>query len=164
MKIVVFSDAHGHRDMVDRVLAFNPNPDYIICLGDSEMEHDYFLSRRIIHVKGNYSRDPGFSYEQVLEVGVVTLFITHGHKYKVHHSLEYLIEHALNKSYDIVLYGHTHVLHTQKVDSTIFINPGSLSNPRSVYPPSYCILELNGGDCYVTFKNAMTNETIEVEQ
>lgn len=164
MKLVVFSDAHGYREIVDRVLEFNPDADYVICLGDSEMDQEYFLSRDIIHVKGNYPRDPGFVYEHVLKVGPLSIFITHGHKYKVHRSLDKLIKHAVTQSYDITFYGHTHIVDILRLGTSTFINPGSLSNPRSVYPVSYCVVDVEDKDYTVTFKNAMTNETIEVER
>jgi putative phosphoesterase len=162
MKLVVFSDAHGRKELVDRVLDFNPDADAVINLGDSEMEQKYFTKRNIIHVKGNYPLDPGQTYNQVCTFGSLKVFITHGHKYKVHYSLDLLIEHAELYGYNIVLYGHTHILFHKMIGDVRAINPGSLSNPRSMYPPSYCIINIDNEDVTVIFKEAYTNETIEV--
>lgn len=162
MKAIVFSDVHGRKEIVERIIEFNPDADYIISLGDSELEQDYFLNRDIVHVKGNYPRDPGFVYETDLDIEDLTLFITHGHKFKVHRSLEKLIKHGVANGYDIVLFGHTHIIEKQKFGSTWIINPGSCSSPRNHFPPSYCILEIQGKDVQFTFKEVLTNRTLEV--
>lgn len=164
MKLVVFSDAHGYRELVDKVLDYNPDADYVISLGDSEMEQEYFLQKDIIHVKGNYPRDPGFVYERDLMVGSLKILITHGHKYKVHRTLDKLMKHAISNEYSIALFGHTHVLYQQTIGKSTIINPGSLSNPRSSYPPSYCIITTDENTFTVVFKDAWTNETLEVTQ
>jgi putative phosphoesterase len=162
MKVVVFSDVHGYREWVDRILENNPDADYILSLGDFELEHEYLLSRDIVHVKGNSSHDPGFSYETVLRIEDVTIFLTHGHQYKVHRTLDKLIKHGVEHKYDLLLYGHTHVLHKQRTSGLWIANPGSIFNPRGQYPPSYLILEINGNQIEFTFKDVMTNRTLEV--
>jgi len=161
MKVVVFSDVHGKREIADRILAFNPDADYVISLGDSELDNDYFFDHDIVFVKGNYPRDPGFTFETDLQIGDLKFFLTHGHKFKVHRSLDNLIKHAIEEKYDVVLYGHTHMLDHQKYANTWFINPGSANNPRNSYPPSYLILNITGKKVQLTYKEALTNRTIE---
>lgn len=162
MKLVVFSDAHGRQMVVDRILDFNPDADYFISLGDSELPQEYFMDHDIVYVKGNYPRDPGFVYETELEVAGKRIYITHGHKFKVHRTLDKLIKFGISNNYDIVLFGHSHILHLQKLVTTWFINPGSCSSSRNQFPPSYCIIEIDANGVVTTFKEAMTNSTIEV--
>ena len=68
MKIVVFSDAHGNKKAIERILDFNPDATHIISLGDSELRHNYLLDLNIIAVKGNYPLDGGIGYESILEI------------------------------------------------------------------------------------------------
>jgi len=44
---------------------------------------------------------------------------------------------------DIVIFGHTHRAVFEKIDDTLFINPGSASQPRGGYPASIIKLTLN---------------------
>jgi len=162
MKVVVFSDIHGKQELADRIIEFNPDADYTISLGDSELSSDYFLNHDVIFVKGNYPRDPGFAYDTEIKVDDLKVFITHGHKYKVHRGLDKLIKHGILGGFDILLYGHTHKLAKDKYGAMWIINPGSASSPRDHYPPSYCILQINGKDVEITYKEVLTNRTIEV--
>jgi len=162
MRVVVFSDVHGKKELADRILEFNPDADYTISLGDSELTSDYFLNHDIIFVKGNYPRDAGFTYETELVVGELNIFITHGHKHKVHRTLDKLIKLGVSEGYDIILYGHTHMLSKVKYGQVLLINPGSVSSPRNNFPPSYCILDIHEKKVQVTFKEVLTNRTIEV--
>jgi hypothetical protein len=41
---------------------------------------------------------------------------------------------------DLLLHGHTHVPRNEKVGSTVFLNPGCVSQPNRGAPPSYAIL------------------------
>lgn len=161
MKIVAFSDAHGSKIIVERIMSFNPDADYIISLGDSELPLDLLMDLDILPIKGNYPRDAGFAYETELEVGKRKLFLTHGHKYGVHKSLKKLLHYGMQNDIDIILYGHTHIARADKVNNLYLFNPGSIKNPRSKIKPSYLILNITDDTIEYTFKEAETNITIE---
>lgn len=161
MKIVVFSDAHGNKTIVERIISFNPDADYIVSLGDSELSINFLMDLDIIAIKGNYPRDGGFVFESILKIEDKELFLTHGHKFGVHKSLKKLLHHAMKIECDIVLYGHTHVARVDKVNDLLLINPGSIKSPRSRMVPSYLILNINEGSVEYIFKEAETNITIE---
>ena len=161
MKVVVFSDAHGNRVIVERIISFNPDVDFFVSLGDSELPLNFLMDLDIISIKGNYPRDAGFTYESILEVGNKKLLLVHGHKFKVQKSLMKLLRHAIDLDVDIALYGHTHVAKVDKVDKLLLFNPGSIKNPRSKVVPSYLILEITDESVEYTFKEAETNITIE---
>ena len=161
MKVVVFSDAHGRKIIVERILSFNPDADYVISLGDSELPLDFLMDLNIIAIKGNYPRDAGFAYESSLEIEGKKLFLTHGHKFGVHKTLLKLIKHTLILGSNIVLYGHTHIARVDKVNDMLVINPGSIKSSRSEKSPSYVILEITEDSVDYTFKEAETNITIE---
>ena len=162
MKLVVFSDAHGYKEIVERIVNFNSDADYFISLGDSELEQDFLLSNDIIMIKGNYPRDPGFVYEREMEVEGLNFFLIHGHKYGVQRSLKKLIKHTINNNYDVVLYGHTHIADVMKVGKALILNPGSCARPRNDVAPSYLVIEIIEGVLTYNYKESFTNSTIEV--
>lgn len=162
MKLVVFSDAHGCRIIIERIISFNPDADFLISLGDSELPINYLMDLDIIAIKGNYPRDGGFVFESVLKVGNKSVFLTHGHKFGVHRSLMTLLNHALKIECDIVLYGHTHIAKVDKVNDLLLINPGSIKSPRNKEVPSYLILNITDEKTEYTFKEAETNITIDI--
>ena len=161
MKVVVFSDAHGNKTIVERIISFNPDADYLVSLGDSELPINFLMDLDIIAIKGNYPRDGGFVFESTLKVGNKELFLTNGHKYGVHKSLKKLLHHAFQIECDIVLYGHTHIARVDKVNNLLLINPGSIKNPRSKIVSSYLILNITKESVEYIFKEAETNITIE---
>ena len=161
MKIVAFSDAHGEKGLINRIMNYNPDADYVISLGDSEVDYAFLQELDIVAIKGNYPRDPGFAYEGVLEVEGKKIYLTHGHKYGVHRKLTKLSSHALKNEYDLVLYGHTHIAKIDHIGSCILANPGSVKSPRNSIPPSYMIITIENGTFHFTFKESYTNELIK---
>lgn len=162
MKLVVFSDVHGDESVVNRILDWNKGADYFLSLGDTELEQNYLMHNDIVMIKGNYRHDPGFVFERVLEIEGYNIFMTHGHKYNVGRSLDKLVKKALAERYDLVLFGHTHILETRKVGSVQFLNPGSCARPRNTLPPTYMILELTDKELTWEIKDSINNSTIEV--
>ncbi|AIO19343.1 hypothetical protein KQ51_01467 [Candidatus Izimaplasma bacterium HR1] len=162
MKVVVFSDAHGDKLAVDRIIDWNSDTDYFLSMGDTELPLDYLVSHDVVMIKGNSRHDAGFMNERMLEIDGVKLFMTHGHKYNVHRSLDKLAKLAYEKNYDVVLFGHTHILEIEKVGKVQFLNPGSCAKPRNALPPTYMILDITEGELTWTIKDSIDNSTIEV--
>jgi len=162
MKLVVFSDVHGDQQVVERMLQWNEDADYFLSLGDTELNQEYLLHNDIVMIKGNYRGDPGFVYERELTVEGVKIFMTHGHKYSVQRSLNKLAKLAYAEGYDLVLFGHTHILEIEKVGKVQFLNPGSCARPRNMLPPTYAFLHITEGELTWTIKDSIDNSTIEV--
>ncbi len=162
MKLVVFSDAHGAQDIVQFILDVNTDADYFISLGDHELSQDYLLSNDIIPIKGNAARDAGFVFERELEVEGMKLLLTHGHKFAIHRGLNKIGKYAIQKGYDVVLFGHTHIVEVKKIGKLLFLNPGSCASPRNTLPPTYMILDIDKEEITYTIKESFTNRTIEV--
>ncbi len=161
MKVIVFSDAHGSRVLVERIISFNPDADYFISLGDSELSLDFLLDLDIIPIKGNYPRDAGLAYDKILKIEGRKIYLTHGHKYGVQKSLMKLLKYVLGQDFDLVLYGHTHIARVDNINGMLIMNPGSIKSPRSKTAPSYLILNITKDEITYTFKEAETNITIE---
>lgn len=71
------------------------------------------------------------------------VFATHGHRYRVNSTLDYLEQAALEEGCDIALYGHTHASQCAYENGIYVMNPGSASCPRDGNPPSYGILDVS---------------------
>jgi len=162
MKLVVFSDVHGEEGIISHILDANKDADYVLSLGDTEVSQDFLVHNDIVMIKGNSRHDPGFVSERELVIEGIRIFMIHGHKHGVNHGLEKLAKFAINEEYDVVLYGHTHIADHQKIGGIQFLNPGSCARPRNTLPPTYMILEIEKQEIKWTFKDTLTNSTIEV--
>lgn len=162
MKVIIFSDAHGNKEVIKRVIEFNPDADYVISLGDSELPHSFLLDLDIVAIKGNYPRDGGFVFESILEVEGKRLFLTHGHKFGVSKNMRKLLAKGMETEVDIVLYGHTHIPKFDNVAGVFYMNPGSIYSPRSETPASYLILNIEKDkDVTYMYRESATNLLIE---
>lgn len=164
MKLVVFSDVHGNKFLLERIIEFNPDADAFLSLGDSELSQDYLQDLDIIGVKGNYPRDPGIGYEHTMVLKGKKFFLTHGHKYGVHRSMKKLAKKAIQDDIDVVLYGHTHIAQALYCDQILLLNPGSVNRSRNVENPSYCIMHIsNDGKITYEFRESETNMEIDIK-
>ena len=130
-KIVVISDSHGNKNLIDRI--FNEVKfDYLIHLGDGiEDLGTYIYDERVKVVRGNCDFFSNEKYESFLFIENVLIFFTHGHEYGVKHTLNQLYKRIMGINTSLVLYGHTHLPKTDIINNITFHNPGSLSTSRS---------------------------------
>lgn len=164
MKIVIFSDVHGNKEVVERIFSFNPDADYFFSLGDSELPKDYLESKQIIFIKGNYPFDPGIAYDYQMKLLDTSIFLTHGHKYSVRRDVGKLLYKAKELEANLVLYGHTHIANIEFYDGIYIVNPGSANRSRNHIDSSYLVLTIDKNNKLTfDFKNANTNENIELD-
>lgn len=183
MKILVASDIHGSSYFTKKLVKIieKQNFDKIILLGDiyyhgprnkfpkgynpmkvAELLNQF--SSKIRCVKGNCDSEVDqmiskFEFEFSIEMTFAhkKFLFTHGHRLNME---------ALPKGYSFIFGGHTHVSGIQKIGTTFYVNPGSLSLPKSNTKNSYVVLdetsvslfELNGN--LIDRKNFATKETI----
>ena len=165
MKILVFSDSHGHYERLLRAVREhlqNGGIDRIFFLGDGLRDiiklSDEFPRIPITYVHGNC--DDAFTtreerenaiYEEVVTAGGVTFLLMHGHKYDVKYSTDDAAFRAYEVGADVVLFGHTH----RADDSTIdfgkkkirLINPGAVAS----FERSYALLNVVCGEVVCGF-------------
>jgi uncharacterized protein len=144
MKIVIMSDTHSDRDIIGKVTSYYPEADYYIHCGDSELAANDVALQNVHKVGGNCDHDAAYEDDVLLAVGEKNLYITHGHLYNVKSSLMTLAYRAEEVGADIVCFGHSHVLGVEKLNSTLFINPGSLKLPRGRKEKTFVVLEMIG--------------------
>ena len=71
--------------------------------------------------------------------------MTHGHAYNVKTGLEYLNEQAEDVNADLIIYGHSHVGLKKTIGNRLFVNPGSVSEPRDDLFPSFMTATIENG-------------------
>lgn len=141
MKILVMSDTHGDGEVIQRVRNAHRDVDAVFHCGDSELSPDHEVLEGILVVQGNCDWDGAFSDEKVVELFDVKVFVTHGHLYNVKSTLMPLKYKAEEVEANVVLFGHSHLLGAEMEQGVLFLNPGSLKQPRGRAEKSYAILQ-----------------------
>lgn len=145
MRILIVSDTHRHNDSYFRVLEKEGQMDMVIHCGDAEGS-EYLLQEAAgcpLHiVMGNNDFFSDLPREIEIEIENKRVLITHGHYYCVSNGYELLMDEALSRDFDIVMYGHTHRPVIDQSHGIVVLNPGSLTYPRQEgRRPSYIIME-----------------------
>ena len=83
-------------------------------------------------VRGNCDYDSGYPERLVVKLGDVIIAQTHGHLYGINYGWQRLDYWAQEVDADICLYGHLHVPDAEVRGKTLFLNPGSVSQPRGL--------------------------------
>ena len=140
----VFSDSHGYRNNMLTVLK-QKQPDELIFLGDGELDllliRKEFPDLKIHNVRGNCDLNSSAKESITIQCGRKKIFASHGHTFGVKNSLDQLILKAFNSEADVILYGHTHIPHTEYAMAMDIMNPGSIGN---VSDPTYGLVEISG--------------------
>lgn len=152
MNILVWSDSHGHREYVLRMLDREPDCKTVFFLGDGIKEAQYakerYPDRNFILVKGNndfYSDAQMYAYKHLEGI---TFMACHGDMLSVRYTLRDLFSKAESVRAHIALYGHTHVPNVQadSYSGVCAVNPGALCNGK------YCVISVNKGDYEIEHK------------
>lgn len=143
MKYLVVSDNHGDRDvLVDIANTYRSKVDKMFHCGDSELEPTDIIWNDFIVVKGNCDYNPEFPAAIVEETSEDTIFMTHGHLANVRLGLTTLALQAEEVNATMALFGHTHEIGCEMHNHILFLNPGSISQPRGpIQLKSYAIIE-----------------------
>ena len=146
MKIAVFSDSHGYSDNMIRVLQSTPF-DMVIHLGDYirdvQLIQKQFRTIPFEYVAGNGDY---FTSSQTTEKTLVIqnkkIFITHGHIQLRRNDYENLKRIGNKTDCDAIFFGHTHIPWNEPVNGKLYLNPGSISFPRSQSGTTFAIVEI----------------------
>lgn len=146
MKILVFSDTHGHCasmcTAIDREM-----PDYVIHLGDHTRDAENLRSLYpmlpILSVRGNCDYNDWSTPEiHVANFDGVQILCVHGHNYNVKGGLLRLYMAAKEKAVQIALFGHTHCAYCEEKDGLWLLNPGTCGRGNTA---TYAIVTVNNG-------------------
>lgn len=134
-EIIVCSDNHGKKKVLESILQKYPHADAYIHCGDNEL--DYESMKPFDAVTGN--NDTFYKYPKSLVVDVkgTRIFVAHGHLMRYRHIEDDIIALAKEHRCTIACYGHTHVPVVKDVDGILLINPGSLYYNRDGSPTCF---------------------------
>lgn len=130
-KILVFSDSHGRKGKVKKILESHKDPDAVIFLGDGEADLELLnLSEdtALYQVRGNCDRVSRAAVTLVEEIAGVRFYITHGYEQGVKYGLGKFAALAKEEGCRAALFGHTHRVHLSEEDGVFLFNPGSAAN------------------------------------
>ena len=146
------SDTHSATEAMEQVIERHQEEmDAIIHCGDSELDANYFFNKPIHVVRGNCDVEDRFPLQELFSVKDAKVLVVHGHKYDVKSTLMPLFYKAQEVQASVVCFGHSHLLGAEMKEGILFINPGSLQEPRGRKEKSYAIVESNGHSCSVFF-------------
>ena len=130
-QFVVMSDSHGDYDIVKDIKdRYQGKVDAIFHNGDSELKSSDPVWDGIYVVRGNCDYDDGYPENNVVELNGITIAQTHGHLYQINFMWDRLDLFAQEAGADICLYEHLHRASAWRMEDIVFINPGSVLQPR----------------------------------
>ena len=146
MKILIVSDTHGIDEGIEEAISLSRPFDMLIHCGDVE-GREYYIEAlsdtTCCIIAGNNDYFSDLDREVTLPLEGKHILVTHGHSYGVSMDIAGLVEEAVYRECDIVLFGHTHKPLVTNRNGVLVVNPGSLAYPRQPgRRPSYAIMTL----------------------
>lgn len=141
MKYMVISDIHGGISELNKVLDIYEKEycSKLLILGDLfnygfDLNREDIVNRlnlmkeNIIAVRGNCDNNINdilfdIPYINKININNKDITLTHGHLYNN--------DYLSNLDTNIIFIGHSHISKIEIIDNKIFLNPGSISKPRS---------------------------------
>ncbi|MBO5929314.1 MAG: YfcE family phosphodiesterase [Clostridia bacterium] len=145
-RLVVVSDTHGNRRLLETVIKQQSTAKLLVHLGDGANDMQAMLpwcSVPVVQVAGNCDWSSLLPDEELLRFAETLLLAVHGHKYDVKSGLLKLSATARRRNAKVALFGHTHQPLTRYEDGLYLVNPGSLGHGGT-----YAVIDFeNGGIC-----------------
>ena len=146
------SDSHGRKNRMLTAVELE-NPDWILHIGDNDRDcGDIELMYPDIplrSVRGNCDRlSPGLDIDEFVLEGK-RFFMTHGHLYGVKSGKAKIVQTAIERAADILLFGHTHVPFYSVTGELTIVNPGSIGSDGK----NYAVLDIKNGAVTCELKN-----------
>ncbi|RHW40668.1 metallophosphoesterase [Neobacillus notoginsengisoli] len=148
-RILVVSDSHGLTQPLQDIREKHPEVSLFIHCGDSELPREDPALDGYVPVGGNCDFYPGFPDDELIEIAGKKIFVTHGHRHSVKSTLMNLQYKAEELGAKIVCFGHSHSLGAELSGGILFINPGSIRQPRGRRERTYVILGLGDSEVEV---------------
>ena len=154
MRILIISDTHGRDEIFDEVLSQAGEIDMLIHCGDIEGHEAYYrkaVNCPVWMVPGNNDYFSTMPRDIQFEIDGINVWVTHGHAYRVSLGMDYLVDEAMAREADVVMFGHIHRPMIEQIGDLTLLNPGSLTYPRQENrKPSYIIMETDENEepCY----------------
>lgn len=157
MRVGVFSDSHGDHEALDNLMERMGPLDAVCFLGDVARDAEHLRLRLaalphqppLYAVRGNNDMFStcALPWEQLVELGGVRIYMTHGHRLS---SLMGLAYKAQECGAQIALFGHTHRALCETAQGVLLLNPGSAGNSCRGGRARASVLEIDKGRWSVT--------------
>jgi len=146
------SDSHGNKDVMLKAIA-SESPDLILHLGDNYRDcfviHQDYPDVPFRSVRGNGDFSAPLLDIDEFTFGDKRFCITHGHLFGVKIDLDTIIDFAISRGVNVLLFGHTHIPHYSVFRNISIINPGSIG----LHIRTYAVLEIKNGELLCEHKN-----------
>ena len=144
MRILVLSDSHGDYLTMKKAIEVQSTAEVVVYLGDGLRDFERCMplleGKRVYAVKGNNDDVVDCPKNQVISVGGVKIYITHGNSELVDYTLGELVGVANENDCRLALHGHTHIQAEAYYDGVRVFCPGAIKNDE------YGIVDIvNGG-------------------
>ena len=150
MRIIVLSDTHQYYRNFETIVLRHPDADMFIQLGDGESEYQLLcrnmpeVADKFRYIKGNCDYGSEAPLTQTIDLMPGhRVFATHGHRYRVNSTLDYLEQAALEEGCAIGVYGETLASQCAYDNGIYVLHPGSASCPWDGNRPSYGVLDVS---------------------
>ena len=152
---VVMSDSHTDRRVIESIKEYyQDKATAIFHCGDSELPSSDPIWEGITVVAGKCDDDEGYHDFLIKEVEQQRILISHGHLFYVGLGLERYSYFAEEKNVDIALFGHIHQPVAQRINQILYLNPGSVAQPRGAHQTKmYALVEKKGKKIEVSYRN-----------
>ncbi len=138
--MLVVSDTHGDRRILEAVIKQGGVPDAVIHAGDHFADSVWIQKNypcQVYGVAGNCDWGRRGPDELVVDLSGIKILITHGHRLGVKAGLSEIVRRGKQLGVDVCIFGHTHVPLDQKMENLHLFNPGSPCRPRDHQQGSY---------------------------
>lgn len=166
-EVLIFSDSHGAKSALRRVIAAHPKAMHILFCGDGVSDilqiEEEFPNRIFVSVRGNCDGLRCFldaPCERLFSLGGLRIFLIHGHLYGVKGGYGAAAAQALKENADILIFGHTHIPYEGYLEGkekrVHLFNPGSIGKSSGDGAHSYGVLTI-GENGYLLSHGSLKN-------
>ena len=143
MRYLVVSDNHGDRAIIEELLANTKIKSIISFIAAIQnLTQQMSMGNLSGCTKGIVISAQTFETKRVVDTGLDRVYMTHGHLSNVRFGLTQLALEAKRTTSNYRSFGHTHQLGCEFEQGILFLNPGSISQPRGMIQiPAYAIIE-----------------------
>ena len=151
MKLLVFSDSHGDISNMLKVMDIHSDADVIVHLGDlvNDITDVSYVAETKKNVRYEYVAGNGDYYsrydvtQKIIQIEQKKIFLTHGHLFKIRYvDFSLMYEKGKELNCDVFLFGHTHIPFMEERNGCLYLNPGSISLPRSSAGRTYATVDI----------------------
>lgn len=143
MRIIVFSDVHGHTAHLQKLLQAQPAADAYIFCGDGIKEvktaFEAHPSLQLYSTPGNCDSLEDETLKTA-EFNGVKLVFCHGHGFGVKYGMDTLLSRAAENGAKAALFGHTHESVCKFSHGIYYMNPGALADGENI---NFGIIDIN---------------------